>query len=494
MRMTFRRKLLGLVGIAAAAFALIIVASSVVAARVERQLAFIQQRYVPKVELEPQLEGQLERLARGFQDAVAAHDTDALEATRELKAAFLEKLATAKDATDPSDAAELTRGLDAYWALAYDVSRRLIAGETGEAVLDAITAMQTSQARVATLVKKTAALDRGQMAAAFQTALEAEATARRYQIWASVACLGSVLLLSLGLSRGLVRSVSALTKGFGRFGRGDFGERIPVVSHDEIGDLARDANAMAANLDRTITDLKRTEMALKTANQGLEAFSYSVAHDLRAPLRGINGYSRALEEDYGEALDGQAHEYLGRIVAATERMGELIDALLSLARVTRAELRREPVNISRLADAVVKQLRASQPERVVEFVNQADVTADADGPLLRAVLENLIGNAWKFSGARSGGRIAFGVEKRNGTPVYYVRDNGAGFDMAYANKLFAPFQRLHSQSEFAGTGIGLATVQRIIDRHGGRVWAEGKVGEGATFYFTLTNHEPEPTP
>jgi signal transduction histidine kinase len=495
MRMTFRSKLLGLVGIAAAAFVLIIVASSVVAARVEHQLAFIQRRYVPMVELEPQLEGQLERLARGFQDAVAAHDLDALEATRELKAGFLEKLATAKDATEPADAAELTLGLDAYWALAYDVSRRLIAGETGESVLDAISAMQASQARVSGLVKKTAALDRGEMAAAFQAALEAEATARRYQIWASIACLGSVLLLSLGLSRGLVRSVSALTRGFARFGRGEFGEPIPVLGRDEIGDLARDANSMAADLDRTITDLRRTELALKTANQGLEAFSYSVAHDLRAPLRGINGYSRALEEDYGAALDAQAHEYLGRIVAATERMGELIDALLSLARVTRAEFRREPVNLSRLADAVVKQLRASQPERVVDFVNQGDVSAEGDSPLLRALLDNLLGNAWKFSGARSGGaRISFGMEKRDGTPVYYVRDNGAGFDMAYANKLFAPFQRLHSQSEFAGTGIGLATVQRIVDRHGGRVWAEGKVGEGATFYFTLTNTEPEPSP
>jgi signal transduction histidine kinase len=487
MRMNFRSKLLSLVGIAAAAFLLIIAAGSIVAERVEHQLVFIQQRYLPKVELEPQLEGQLERLERGFQDAVAAHDMDALAATRDLKTGFLERLATAKDATEPSDAAELRLALDAYWARAYDVSRRLIAGETGEAVLDAIAAMQTDQARVAKLVKRTAALDRGEMAAAFQAALQAEATARSYQIWASVGCLGSVLLLSLGLSRGLLRSVSALTEGFARFGRGEFGEPIPVVSRDELGDLARDANAMAASLDRNIADLKRIEIALKTANQELEAFSYSVAHDLRAPLRGINGYSRALEEDYGGQLDAQAHEYLGRIVAATERMGQLIDALLSLSRVTRVEFRRESVNLSRLADAAVKQLRASQPERVVDFANEGDVVAQGDAPLLRALLENLIGNAWKFTGSRSGSRISFGVESHDGTPVYYVRDNGAGFDMAYAQKLFAPFQRLHTQSEFAGTGIGLATVQRIVDRHGGRVWAEGKVAEGATFYFTLTN-------
>jgi light-regulated signal transduction histidine kinase (bacteriophytochrome) len=261
------------------------------------------------------------------------------------------------------------------------------------------------------------------------------------------------------------------------------------VSEDELGDLARDANVMAASLDRNITDLKRIELALKTSNQELEAFSYSVAHDLRAPLRGINGYSTALVEDYGAQLDAQAHQYLGRIAGAAQRMGELIDALLSLSRVTRMEFRREAVNLSRLADAVVKQLRASQPDRVVEFVNEGDVVAQGDGPLLGALLENLIGNAWKFTGSKPGARISFGMEDdaRDGAPVYYLRDNGAGFDMAYAEKLFTPFQRLHTQREFAGIGIGLATVERIVHRHGGQVWADGKVGEGATFHFTLTN-------
>jgi signal transduction histidine kinase len=487
MRITFRVKLLGIVGIAAAAFLLIIVASSVVAARVERQLAFIQRRYVPKVELEPQLQGQLERLGRGFQDAVTAHDTDALDATRDLERDFLARLAAARDATEPSDAAELGSAVEVYWAKGYDVSRRLIAGETGEGVIDAIASMQGTQARAVALVKKTTALDRSEMGAAFEAAFQAEAAARRYQIWVSVACLGLALVLSVALSRGLVQSVSALTRGFASFGRGEFGEAIPAVSHDELGDLARDANAMAASLDRHISDRKRIEDALKTSNQELEAFSYSVAHDLRAPLRGINGYSRALEEDYGSLLDAEAHEYLDRIVAATDRMGQLIDALLSLSRVTRVDFRREPVNLSRLADAVVKQLRASQPERVVDFVNEEEIVAHGDAPLLRALLENLIGNAWKFTGARPRTSIAFGMENKDGTPAYYVRDNGAGFDMAYAQKLFAPFQRLHTEKEFAGTGIGLATVQRIVQRHGGRIWADGTVGAGATFHFTLTN-------
>jgi signal transduction histidine kinase len=487
MRVTFRTKLLGLVGIAAAGFVVILVASSVVAAGVERQLEFVQRRYLPLVELEPQLQAQLERISHGFQDAVAARDTDALEATRDLERDFLARLAAAKDATDPADAAALHDAVEAYWAKAEEVSRSLIAGETGEQVLDSIAAMQASQARASALVKKTAALDRAEMTAAFDAAVRAETTARNYQIGASVACLASVLLLSLTLSRGLVRSVSALTTGFARFGREEFDAPIPVAGPDELGDLARDANAMAKSLDRAIAELKRTELALKTANRELEGFSYSVAHDLRAPLRGINGYSRALVEDYGEKLDAQGHEYVDRIVAATERMGELIDALLSLSRVTRVDFRREPVNLTRLADAIVKQLRAGDPERKVEFVNQGDLVAQGDAPLLRAVLENLLGNAWKFTGATPAACVWFGAEDHDGAPVYFVRDNGAGFDMAYAEKLFAPFQRLHTQREFAGTGIGLATVQRIVQRHGGRVWADGAVGKGATFHFTLTS-------
>ncbi|HEY3821332.1 MAG TPA: ATP-binding protein [Polyangiaceae bacterium] len=487
MRLTFRLKLLALVGVTALAFLVIIVASSVIASRVDRQLVAIQQSYLPKIELEPELVAQLERMQRGFQDAVAAHDLETLASTRDLETAFFDRLDGARSAVDPADARELRAAVEDYYATASDVSRRLIAGETGEQLVDAMSSMQAKRSHTLDLIRKTAALDRHDLTSAFAAVEQAEASARSYGMWVAVACLSAVLMLSLVVSRGLLRSVASLTRGFERFGRGDFRQPIEVSSRDELADLAVHANEMSVNLERLGAEQKSAELALQVANKELEAFSYSVAHDLRAPLRGINGLSHVLLEDYGPKLDAEAHDYLQRIGAAADRMGQLIDALLTLSRVTRVELRRETVNMTRLADAVVKQLRGNHPDRHVDFQNQDDVVAEGDVPLLRAVLENLIGNAWKFTNGREPGVISFGAENEDGEVVYSIRDNGAGFDMAYAAKLFAPFQRLHKDSEFAGTGIGLATVQRIIHRHGGRIWAEGDVGKGATFRFTLSN-------
>jgi PAS domain S-box-containing protein len=232
-------------------------------------------------------------------------------------------------------------------------------------------------------------------------------------------------------------------------------------------------------------ELRRYAAQLEAANAELDTFAYSVSHDLRAPLRSIDGFSQALLEDYGNQLDAGAHGHLDRVRAATQRMATLIDDLLSLSRVTRVEFRREAVDASALATSIAADLRRAEPERRVEVAIAPGLVADADPHLLRIVLENLLGNAWKYTGKSERPRIEFGTGPQNGTTAYYVRDNGAGFDMAYANKLFGAFQRLHSSAEFEGTGIGLATVQRIVHRHGGRAWAEGAVGRGATFYFTL---------
>ena len=229
---------------------------------------------------------------------------------------------------------------------------------------------------------------------------------------------------------------------------------------------------------------------LERKNNELEAFSYSVSHDLRAPLRGIDGFSQALLEDYAEKLDSKGQDYLRRVRAGAQRMGELIDDLLELSRVGRAELTCARVDLSRTADSVLVDLKKRDPERKVLTVIEDGLQVEADGRLMRVALDNLLGNAWKFTAKRQEAKIEFRATRRDGVTTYFIRDNGAGFSMSYADKLFEAFQRLHSESEFPGSGIGLATVHRIIDRHGGRVWAEGEVDRGAIFYFTLPPARP----
>ena len=224
---------------------------------------------------------------------------------------------------------------------------------------------------------------------------------------------------------------------------------------------------------------------LERKNKELEAFSYSVSHDLRAPLRVIDGFSHALLEEAGDKLDARARDYLKRVRTAAQRMGELIEDLLNLSRITRQELQLSRVDLTQLAQAIAAELRRREPSRVGTFHIAGDLHARADERLVRILLENVLGNAWKFTSRTPEPRIHFGAEMRDGRKAFFVRDNGAGFDVQYAGRLFGPFQRMHRADEFPGTGVGLATVQRIADRHGGRVWAESAVGKGTTIYFTL---------
>jgi len=217
----------------------------------------------------------------------------------------------------------------------------------------------------------------------------------------------------------------------------------------------------------------------------LEAFNYSVSHDLRAPLRPLDGFSQALLEEYGDKLDDQAKDYLTRIRAAAQRMGQLIDDLLGLSQVRRARIARERVDLAALAEAIVGELRRNEPSRDVRFVAETDLEVSGDPRLLRIALENLLRNAWKFTHKKPGAVIELGKRTEPGRTVYLVRDNGAGFDPEYAERLFQPFRRLHSDAEFEGTGIGLAIVARIIEGHGGTIWAEASPDQGATFFFTL---------
>ena len=303
----------------------------------------------------------------------------------------------------------------------------------------------------------------------------------------------------------------------------NFALRAQKLTQDEIGSLADSFNAMLAEIERATRDLealnresarevserRRAEQEilrlnaeleqrvrertaqLEYTNGELEAFCYSVSHDLRAPLRSIDGFSQALVEDCSKELSDDALAYLARIRSATERMAQLIEDLLNLSRVSRGELSQEEVDVAEIARRVVTDLRHRDPTRDIEVSIWEGMHARADSRLLRAALENLIGNAWKFTSKAAHARIEVGALRDGVRSTFFVRDNGAGFDMAYSNKLFGAFQRLHAVSEYQGTGIGLATVQRIVHRHGGRIWADGHPGRGAVFFFTLEPGEPK---
>lgn len=337
----------------------------------------------------------------------------------------------------------------------------------------------------------------------------------------AVVLVGS-LLLGLLASSALQRTVTHPLLEMARVAQGvttgrDYSLRVAKESHDEVGLLADAFNQMLAETERSSAELQRANdqlqreidehrrardevsllnatleqrvaertQALELANKELESFSYSVSHDLRTPLRAIEGFSSALLRSHGEQLDERGRDYLQRVRVATRRMGTLIDDLLNLARTMRAELRRREVDLSEMAQAVVDEIVDAHPDRDVRFHIEPGMKANADPQLIRAALDNLLGNAAKFSSKTPQARVDFGRQTRDGEVVYAVRDNGVGFDMAYAHKLFGAFQRLHSDKEFDGTGVGLANVQRIVQRHGGRIWADSQIGQGACFFFTL---------
>ena len=292
--------------------------------------------------------------------------------------------------------------------------------------------------------------------------------------------------------------------------RQDYSVRAPKFGADELGTLTDAFNQMlgriqdqskelqqhATRLEQRVAErtqelehrneaLRRNAAELLAANDELDAFAYSVSHDLRAPLRSIDGFSQVLLEDYGAQLDEGGRDSLHRVRAASQRMATLIDDLLKLARVTRTEMRSERVDLSGMARDIVGEIQRTTPDRQVEFTIAPGLEAEGDAQLLRVVLDNLLRNGWKYTGKQPRPHVEFRAVDENGDRVFVIKDNGAGFDMKYADKLFGVFQRLHSSAEFEGTGVGLATVRRIINRHGGRIWAEAVVDQGATFYFTL---------
>lgn len=317
----------------------------------------------------------------------------------------------------------------------------------------------------------------------------------------AVGVLAVSLMLALLVSRLARRDVAVPIMSMARTARvisgaNDYSVRVPVgAAEGELALLIGTFNEMLEQIEARDRILKAAHdelerrvhertAQLELANKELESFSYSVSHDLRAPLRSIDGFSLALEEDYVDKLDDVAKSHIRRVRAATQRMGVLIDDLLNLSRLSRLDMECEPVDLSKMAREIVSDLTRMDEQRKVEWVIQDDLGTYGDSRLLRVVLDNLLGNAWKYTSRHPSARIEFGAQQNSGT-VLFVKDDGAGFDPAYSSKLFGAFQRLHGNSEFAGTGVGLATVQRIIRRHGGNVWAESAVEKGATFYFTV---------
>jgi len=305
---------------------------------------------------------------------------------------------------------------------------------------------------------------------------------------ASIFCVGAGVVAALMLASGVSRRANAIAANAARLARGLAPEPLPV-GEDEIGLVDAQLHEAAELLRRREDELRERTVELESANRELEAFSYSVSHDLRAPLRAIDGFSEALEEDCWHALNEEGRDSLRRVRSAARRMGTLIDELLNLSRLTRVEPRRERVNIGESASAILTELARHAPARQMDLCVEPDLVADADPELVGIALHNLLDNAWKYTAKKAKARIEIGVTPSGAARVFHVRDNGAGFDMARVGKLFGAFQRLHADRDFEGTGIGLAIVHRIVARHGGRIWAEGVVGDGATFYFTL---EPGP--
>jgi len=293
------------------------------------------------------------------------------------------------------------------------------------------------------------------------------------------------------IHRSVLAPIGRLQEATREVAAGNWNFKLDSGAQDEIGEMSRNFDGMTQTLRESFVQIERKNQELATLNKEIEAFSYSVSHDLRGPLRSMDGFSMALLEDYGEQLDDEARDYLRRIRAASQRMGRLIDELLGLSRVTRAELSVKSVNLSAIAREIAESLEQQQPDRAVQWVIDDGMTVQADKSLMQIAMQNLLENAWKFTGKTDKPVIRVGMVEHDGKKDCFVADNGVGFDMNYADRLFGAFQRLHHESEFAGTGIGLAIVQRIFNRHDGKIWVHAKPGHGATFYFNLREPEHE---
>lgn len=399
----------------------------------------------------------------------------------------LDQLIASKLLSGPAQQAEVLDDLRERSANTQRVFAELLSAPAGDGA--SATAMRQFQAQLSSqlLILQQESFEDAFRLADFAT--ERINAAQQRVVAVILAGLALVAFTTIGaawlINRKVLAPIRRLEQATREVAAGNWNYKLDFGSNDEIGEMSRHFDAMTHSLRMSFAQIQRSNQELAALNQEIEAFSYSVSHDLRGPLRSMDGFSLALLEDYSQKLDDEGKDYLQRIRAASQRMGRLIDELLGLSRVTRAELKIKSINLSEIAREIADSLAQQQPGRAVSWEIDEGMTVHADKALMQIAMQNLLENAWKFTAKTVQPVIHVGMQQHDGEKVCFVADNGVGFDMAYADRLFGAFQRLHHESEFAGTGIGLAIVQRIFRRHNEKVWAQAKPGLGATFFFSL---------
>jgi signal transduction histidine kinase len=499
LRLGFRTRLMAIVAIAAAAFLVLILASTLTARQFQRELNNIQQHYLPRVESGPQLSAKFDRLRQGYQDAVAARDLETLAETRKQKKELLDQLAATRGAFDAAEVAALAEAIERYDLLARGVSARLIAGETGEKILDAMAAMQVQQTRATELLVKTTAFDRSELAAAFEAVNRSQATARTARLSISLVCFLLVLLLSLLLSRSLLRSVSALTGGLKRFGRSDFSAPIPILSRDELGDVAAQANQMAASLERLGNERKAQEEALRqkaeeltAANQYKSQFFANMSHELRTPLMLVAGPVEKLLAD--GALTQEQRQAVEVVQRNARLLRKHVDDLLDVSKLEAGKMavRYVKVDLVALARGVAANFETLAHDRRIALTVHAAAAVEAtlDPDKLERVLLNLLSNAFKF--VPQGGRIRVTVAARGQTARLEVADSGPGVRPGLRQLIFDRFRQGEEGPlrTFGGTGLGLAIAKELLAIQGGTIAADAAPEGGALFVVEVPRSAP----
>jgi signal transduction histidine kinase len=439
--------------------------------QLETQTEIIRNNYIPLVELGYRLETQFENINLALRDAVSSQDNAALDTSVELKNKLVAEIDGAKGIVDQKSLNDLRSSIEDYFTAALETSHRLIAGETGVKIVESMSQMQSKRALADASLKTVAKFDRTKLSAAFSTISEVQKRSASIRFWVSLCSVLFISVITFYAGQSFIVRLNVISEGLERFGQGDFKRPIPVEGTDELSQLSIHVNMMAGRIQSLMREI--------------EAFSYSVAHDLRAPVRSIIGFSQALKEDYGQSIPDEGVSHLNRVGNAAQKMGHMIDGLLSLSRLNRAPISKQDVSLSKLVAEAVDSMKDTDKTHQVNVKVEQEVHAWGDPKLLDVAVTNLVSNAWKFTKRTAEPEIEFGTQREGEKVTYFVKDNGAGFDMKYSDKLFGTFQRLHHDAEFEGHGIGLATVKNIIEKHGGRIWAESEVGKGTTFYFTL---------